>query len=186
MSVHQHVLRRCLTLGLLLFSCGRWDAVAVGGSSIIALTLPQGNLSDGAAGDGPEGFFYPLSEALTSVMSLAVDDVNAAGVASAPNGGNLSLSVVGGKTGIRAMEGLCDALEAVGENGTLGVSGACNLNSCILRTKNTPNEELLSFWRNTLLHFFFVLLHCWYKYIYTRYIISYLARYTCTLRSFDY
>ena len=71
--------------------------------------------------------FFPLSEALTSVMRLAVDDVNAGdGVASSPlTDGNLSLSVVGVHTGAtRAMEDLCDALKNAGENGTFGVSEA--------------------------------------------------------------
>ena len=36
---------------------------------------------------------------------------------------NWTLSVVGVKIGTVAMEGLCDALEAAGERGTLGVSG---------------------------------------------------------------
>ena len=94
--------------------------VGVGGSSIIALTLPQRDLPTSTSGSESDGFF-PLSKALTSVMRLAVDDVNAGGVGPL-TGENLTLSVFGAKTGTRAMEGLCDALEAVGENGTFGVS----------------------------------------------------------------
>ena len=92
------------------------------GSHIIALTLPQTHHSASAASNETGGYF-PLSEALTSVMRLAVNDINAATDAdSLTTEGNLTLSVVGVETGTRAMEGLCDALESVGENGTFGVS----------------------------------------------------------------
>ena len=123
----QHAFHRWVALALVLISLRRWDAVAVGGSVIIALTVQQGDISADTTGNGSGGFFFPLSEALTSVMRLAVDDINAGGVTSLTEG-NLSLSVVELKTGgIRAMEGLCDALEVIGENGTFGVSEACIL-----------------------------------------------------------
>ena len=119
----QHAFHRWVALALVLISLRRWDAVAVGGSVIIALTVQQGDISADTTGNGSGGFF-PLSEALTSVMRLAVDDINAGGVTSLTEG-NLSLSVVELKTGgIRAMEGLCDALEVIGENGTFGLSEA--------------------------------------------------------------
>ena len=95
--------------------------MTAGGSHIIALTLPQTDLSAGTAGNESDGYF-PLSKALTSVMRLAVDDINAAGIDPLTTDGNLTLSVVGVKTGTRAIEGLCDALESVGKNGTFGVS----------------------------------------------------------------
>ena len=117
----QHILHQCLKPALLFASFSRWEAVAVGPPSIIALTLPKGDLPTNASGSDSEGFFFPLSEALTSVMRLAVDDINARGVGPLA-GGNLTLSVFEVETGSAAMEGLCDALEAVGENGTLGVS----------------------------------------------------------------
>ena len=121
-----HAFHRWVALALVLISLRRWDAVVVGGSVIIALTVQQGDISADTTGNGSGGFF-PLSEALTSVMRLAVDDINAGGVTSLTEG-NLSLSVVELKTGgIRAMEGLCDALEVIGDNGTFGVSEACIL-----------------------------------------------------------
>ena len=112
-------MHRYATPALLLASFRRWDAVAAGGSAIIALTLPQKTDLSTSTGDDSEGFF-PLSMALTSAMRLAVDDINAGGVDSL-TGGNLTLSVFGVNAG-REMEGLCDALEAVGKNGTFGVS----------------------------------------------------------------
>eukprot|EP00904_Undaria_pinnatifida_P014239 jgi/Undpi1/9946/HiC_scaffold_28.g12400.m1 len=118
----QAFLQRHVASALVFFSCHRWEGVGVGGSHIIALTLPQSDLSAGTASNESDGYF-PLSKALTSVMRLAVDDINAAGVESLTLG-NLTLSVVGVKTGTRAMEGLCEALESVGANGTFGVSGA--------------------------------------------------------------
>ena len=99
--------------------------MAVGGSHIIALTLPHSDLSAGDAGNDSDDGYFPLSEALNSVMRLAVDDINA-GSSESLTVRNLTLSVAGAKTGTLAMQGLCEALESVGANGTLGVSGACN------------------------------------------------------------
>ncbi|CAM9785173.1 unnamed protein product, partial [Ectocarpus sp. 13 AM-2016] len=87
-------------------------------ASLIALTLPETNTTSG---------YFPLSKALRSVMRLAVDDINRGALAetfpdasTASLDGNLTLSVVEVATGSRAIEGLCDALEYVGENGTFG------------------------------------------------------------------
>ena len=116
--------RRWAAPALLLFFLRRWDAATVGASSIIGITLAQGNLSGGSTGDGSGGggFFFPLSEALSSIMRLAVDDVNARGVSSLTEE-NLTLSVFGVNTGTSVMESLCDALEIIGEkDGTFGVS----------------------------------------------------------------
>lgn len=119
----QHVLHQYVKPALLLASFRRWDAVAVGGSSIIALTIPpQRDFPTNSSGSESEGFFFPLSKALASVMRLAVDDVNAREDIGLLAGGNLTLTVFGVEAGSGAMEGLCDALEAVGENGTFGVS----------------------------------------------------------------
>lgn len=118
----QHVLHQYVKPALLLASFRRWDAVAVGGSSLIALTIPQRGLPTNSSGSESEGFFFPLSQALTSVMRLAVDDVNAREDIGLLAGENLTLAVFGVEAGSGAMEGLCDALEAVGENGTFGVS----------------------------------------------------------------
>ncbi|CAM9905211.1 unnamed protein product, partial [Ectocarpus sp. 13 AM-2016] len=81
---------------------------------LIALTLPETNTTSG---------YFPLSKALRSVMRLAVDDINRGALAetlpdasTASLDGNLTLSVVEVATGSRAIEGLCDALEYVGEN----------------------------------------------------------------------
>lgn len=122
-SVHHGFYRWVAAPALLLFSIRRWDTAAVEALSIIGLTLPQGDPSDGTESDGSGGgFFFPLSEALASVMRLAVDDVNAGGFGSLTEG-NLTLSVFGVNTGTRVMEGLCDALEIIGEKGgTFGVS----------------------------------------------------------------
>lgn len=90
-------------------------------ASLVALTLPESNTTSG---------YFPLSKALRSVMRLAVEDINGGALATTlPDDastassldGNLTLSVVEVATGSRAIEGLCDALEYVGENGTFGV-----------------------------------------------------------------
>lgn len=125
-SVHHAFYRWVAAPALLLFSLRRWDTLpttAVEALSIIGLTLPQGDPSDDTNGDGSGGgFFFPLSEALASAMKLAVDDLNAGGFGSQTEG-NLTLSVFGVNTGTRVMEGLCDALEIIGEKGgTFGVS----------------------------------------------------------------
>lgn len=118
---------RWVAPALLLFSLRRWHAATVGASSIIGITLAQDNLSGGTNGDGSSGgaVFFPLSEALASIMRLAVDDVNARSAASLREG-NLTLSVFGVNTGTSVMESLCNALEIIGEKGgTFGVSVRC-------------------------------------------------------------
>lgn len=97
------------------------------GTAVIALTLPESNTTSG---------YFPLSNALRSILRLAVADVNggtSANAAATSVEGNLTLSVVEVATGSRAIKGLCEALAAVGENGTFGVSkissGVC---CCIL------------------------------------------------------
>lgn len=91
------------------------------GTSIIALTLPSTTSG-----------YFPLSEALGSIMRLAAADINAeAEATTTPTaGGNLTLSIVEVATGTRAIEGLCDALASVGGNGTFGV-GASTSSLCI-------------------------------------------------------
>lgn len=86
------------------------------GTAVIALTLPESNTTSG---------YFPLSKALRSVMRLAAVDINGGALATAsgtPVEGNLTLSVVEVATGTMAVEGLCDALSSIGENGTFGVS----------------------------------------------------------------
>lgn len=90
-----------------------------GETSIIALTLPESNTTGG---------YFPLSKALRSVMKLAVADINAGALSAtsssttpSPLEGNLTLSVVEVGTRSQTMEGLCEALATVGENGTFGV-----------------------------------------------------------------
>lgn len=94
-------------------------------TSVIALTLPQSDTTTG---------YFPLSKALRSIMRLAASDINSGALWStiidgdttsfSPTAaeGNLTLSIVEVATGSRAIEGLCDALASVGENGTFGVS----------------------------------------------------------------
>ncbi|CAB1099788.1 unnamed protein product [Ectocarpus sp. CCAP 1310/34] len=126
-----------LTRGRSFAACGGGSSVSAGISlilllsagfpavhadtSLVALTLPEINTTSG---------YFPLSKALRSVMRLAVEDINggalAATLSDAPAAsldGNLTLSVVEVATGSRAIEGLCDALEYVGDNGTFGIVG---------------------------------------------------------------
>lgn len=96
-----------------------WEDASAADTSVIALILPQS--TGDTAGNESGGGYFPLSNALRSVIRLAADDVNA-GSLSSLTGGNLTLSFVEVGTGTRAMEGFCTALEAVGTNGTFGVS----------------------------------------------------------------
>eukprot|EP00752_Nemacystus_decipiens_P004321 g3946.t1 len=99
-----------------------WSVRAVAandaGTAVIALTIPETNSTSG---------YFPLSRALRSVMRLAAADINAGAVTTAaaetPVEGNLTLSVVDVTTGVSAVEGLCEALATVGENGTFGIVG---------------------------------------------------------------
>lgn len=129
-AIKMMVLSELLLLLTLLTSA---MVVAVVGAaestSVIALTLPQSNTTSG---------YFPLSTALRSIMRLAASDINAEALATATSTsdfdedsafssfpaveGNLTLSIVEVATGNRAIEGLCDALASVGENGTFGVS----------------------------------------------------------------
>eukprot|EP00903_Cladosiphon_okamuranus_P014086 g13093.t1 len=87
------------------------------GTAVIALTLPESNTTSG---------YFPLSKALRSVMLLAAADVNGGALVTTsgtPVEGNLTLSVVEVATGSTAIEGLCEALSSVGENGTFGIVG---------------------------------------------------------------
>ncbi|CAM9570734.1 unnamed protein product, partial [Scytosiphon promiscuus] len=110
-------------ISLLLSSATVVGAQEDGATSIIALTLPENNTTGG---------YFPLSKALRSVMKLAVADINAGALSTAstsstspssPLEGNLTLSIVEVGTSSQTMEGLCEALATVGENGTFGIVG---------------------------------------------------------------
>ena len=96
-------------------------------TTIIVLTVAQSDFAtsntsspSNFTGEESSGYF-PLSNALESVMRLAADDINTGASSLGPTEGDLTLKVIGVKSGIQAMEGFCTALEAVGENGTFGV-----------------------------------------------------------------
>lgn len=121
MASAKHQIRRLFSSGLFAISwCLLWSSIPAAandaGTAIIALTIPESNATSG---------YFPLSKALRSIMRLAAADINGGGLAAAaetPVEGNLTLSVVEVATGSRAIEGLCEALSSVGENGTFGVS----------------------------------------------------------------
>lgn len=117
-------------LGLLLSSWWVKASTAVD-TTIIVLTVAQNDLATSNTsnanftGDESSGHF-PLSNALESVMRLAADDINAgASEALGLTEGILKMAVAEVNNGAQAMEGFCNALEAViGKNGTFGVSTA--------------------------------------------------------------
>lgn len=117
-----------LLLGLLLSSLWVKASTAVD-MTIIVLTVAQNDLATANppnaanfTGDESSGYF-PLSNALESVMRLAADDINAwAWESLGLTEGTLKMAVAGVNSGAQAMEGFCNSLEAVGENGTFGVS----------------------------------------------------------------
>lgn len=104
---------------------------------MIALTLPQHTgtttaimeANNTTTEDASWGEYFPLANAVQSALRLAVDDVNALGTLME---GSLSLELLEVDTVMGAVEGLCEALHAVGENGTLGVSVFFCWNACII------------------------------------------------------
>lgn len=119
------------TLVLLILT---WLTISVtADTTIIVLTVAQSDLvtsntsSSAAAANFTSDhnnesigeYYLSLSDALESVMRLAADDINS-GASILED--DLKLAIVGVNSGVQAMEGFCKALEAVGDNGTFGVS----------------------------------------------------------------
>ncbi|CAM9520631.1 unnamed protein product [Ascophyllum nodosum] len=116
-----------VSLPLVLGAC--LNAGTAVDTTIIVLTVAQSDFAtsntsspSNFTGEESSGYF-PLSNALESVMRLAADDINTGASSLGPTEGDLTLKVIGVKSGIQAMEGFCTALEAVGENGTFGIVG---------------------------------------------------------------
>lgn len=125
------------------------EAATAADTTIIALTVAQSDLATSnntsstnvTSTDESSGYF-PLGKPLESVMRLAADDINGgAGASLGLTEGKLLLQVVGVNSGTQAMEGFCNALEDVGENGTFGVSESPSY-SLALPPSLSPSEKL--------------------------------------------
>lgn len=111
--------RRLQLLYILVLSILVSIAQCVEDATMIALTLPRTGKAVVEANDTDDSRgYFPLANAVQSAMRLAVDDVNALGSLLE---GSLSLAILEVNTVMASVEGLCNALHAVGENGTYGV-----------------------------------------------------------------
>lgn len=96
---------------------------------VVALSLPAAISPSGQdedVGDSGDGYIA-LSQALGSVVKLAVEDVNtaAAGRRLLGTGSNLSLTMVEASSATSAVQSLCNVLTASGGASIYGVSFLC-------------------------------------------------------------
>ena len=155
MALTNHIADKGLTTALLLslLSSVPLKIIEAVDTTVIVLTVSQSYLatsntsSANFMGDDGSSGYFPLSDALESVMRLASDDINAGGSESLGlTEGDLQMVVARVNSGTQAMEGFCNALEAVGGNGTFGVSASslqqCGTTFCTCLSDTHPSTVL--------------------------------------------